>query len=207
MISLALPQYQCWTVNSEEIKGEARKVWRNFRRTQVDWSVYEGKDGKKLPAAPDLLVLANVLPMVMGKVYNNLAESDPKCEKFGSLLAMAVASPGQLGALNAESFCERMFSAANLVMDSGNTLLDKGELEMITLLRTNRKFMEFMRLQHPEVAGQPFGMTLAGIDSEDGKRAGASSQAVSSKRQCSTPLPSSSSRMEYCFYWHSLYNS
>ena len=33
----------------------------------------------------------------------------------------------QIGALMAESFCERVLSAANLVVDEGNTLLNDEE--------------------------------------------------------------------------------
>ena len=50
----------------------------------------------------------------------------PKFEtsfEYGYIPLMASSSYGQIGALNAESFCERMFSCADDVMDSGNTLL------------------------------------------------------------------------------------
>ena len=47
------------------------------------------------------------------------------------------------GALNAESFIERIFSCAGVVMDEGNTLLSDDYLEKLTLLRinNNKKFM------------------------------------------------------------------
>ena len=77
---------------------------------------------------------------------------------------MASCSRGQLGALNAESFCERALSCANLVVTDGNTLLGDEEVEMLVILRMNRKFMEFMRTNYPDLARslaeQHFGCTV-----------------------------------------------
>ena len=47
---------------------------------------------------------------------------------------MAGCSKGQIGALKAESFCERVLSQANLVMNEGNTLLSDAELDMPVVL-------------------------------------------------------------------------
>jgi hypothetical protein len=57
---------------------------------------------------------------------------------------MASSSSGQIGYLPAESFNERMISAANDIVTEGNTLLDDEEIEMLVLLRMNSDFMEFM---------------------------------------------------------------
>ena len=65
----------------------------------------------------------------------------------GLVPLMASCSKGQIGALNAESFCERVLSQSNLVMTDGNTLLSDEEIEMVVILRVNREFMEFMREQ------------------------------------------------------------
>ena len=66
----------------------------------------------------------------------------------------------EIGALMAESFCERVLSAGNLVVNEGNTLLANEEVEMLTILRINRKFMEYMCANFSEiartVAKQPF---------------------------------------------------
>ena len=81
---------------------------------------------------------------------------------------MAGCLPYQIGSLNAESFCERVISACNLVMTTGNTLLGNEELEMLVLLRINRQFMEHMRIHHPEVSNQgTFNQTrINGADSD-----------------------------------------
>ena len=73
---------------------------------------------------------------------------------------MASSSVGQIGALNAESFCERVISAANLVVDTGNTLLGDEEVEMLAILRVNRPFMEFMRATYSSTARQQFNQTV-----------------------------------------------
>ena len=67
-----------------------------------------------------------------------------------------------IGALNAESFAERVISGSNLVMTNGNTLLGDKMLEMLVVLRMNREFMEFMRREYAEEIAmtQPFKMTV-----------------------------------------------
>ena len=69
-------------------------------------------------------------------------------------------SYGQLGALNAESICERILRAGGLVLDDGNTMLADATLEKLTLLRINRGFMEFMREHYNHLSRQDFKMTV-----------------------------------------------
>ena len=82
---------------------------------------------------------------------------------YGWIPLLASCTYAQIGALNAESFCERVLSCANLVLTEGNTLLDDEEIEMLVILRMNRDFMEFMRTNYPDVArklaDQHFGFT------------------------------------------------
>ena len=77
---------------------------------------------------------------------------------------MASSCKGQIGALMAESFCERVISAANLVVNDGNTLLSDRHVEMVTILRMNRNFMEFMRANYNHVARQAFGANVAKLE-------------------------------------------
>ena len=51
---------------------------------------------------------------------------------------MASCSIGLIGAL-------MVISAANLIVNEGNTLLSDRHVEMLTILRMNREFMEVMR--------------------------------------------------------------
>jgi hypothetical protein len=81
----------------------------------------------------------------MGRLYSRIISEDPDRASFGFLPLMAGCSDGQIGALNAESFAERVISAANLVMTEGSTLLCDEDLEMLVVLRMNRGFMAFTR--------------------------------------------------------------
>ena len=81
----------------------------------------------------------------IGKLYNGLESVEPGQGEFGWLPSMASSSVGQLCALSAESYCERVLSCANNVVTKGNTLLSDPEVEMACVLRVNRPFMEYMR--------------------------------------------------------------
>ncbi len=74
--------------------------------------------------------------------------------------SMASCSEGQLGAVNAESFCERVISCANVVMPDGRTLLAYDELEMVVMQRMNKDFMAYMRATYPLVVKESFGRTV-----------------------------------------------
>ena len=78
---------------------------------------------------------------------------------------MASCSYASIGALNAESFCERVLSAANLVVTDGNTLLSSEEVEMLSVLRINRRFMQIMRSLYAKEANQQFNLTV--VEEED----------------------------------------
>ncbi|KAJ1455808.1 hypothetical protein M885DRAFT_564822 [Pelagophyceae sp. CCMP2097] len=58
------------------------------------------------------------------------------------------------------SYCERINSAANLILTKGNTLLADEEIDMCTTLRMNRSFMIFMRAHYGHVSLQQFKMTV-----------------------------------------------
>ena len=60
---------------------------------------------------------------------------------------MAVAT---LGALNAESFCERVLSCVKLVVSDLHVSLKPKEIRMLVMLRMNRDFMEYMRASYPD---------------------------------------------------------
>ena len=91
------------------------------------------------------------MPLDVGKLYKKIIETDHGRHLYGLIPLMASSSFGQIGALNAESFCERVLSCANNVLTEGNTMLSDEELKMLVILRMNRKFMEFMRkhYNHP----------------------------------------------------------
>jgi hypothetical protein len=65
----------------------------------------------------------------IGKIYK-MMEQDTK---FGLLGAMARASKASLAALPAESFCERIISAGNIVLTKENLRLDPKRTEKMAL--------------------------------------------------------------------------
>ena len=54
-------------------------------------------------------------------------------------------SPCQLGALNAQSFVERMNSCAKLIVSDKRTNLNHGLIDKLVVLRMNQKFMIYCR--------------------------------------------------------------
>ena len=143
----------------EGYRAEAEKARKLWKRLQIDWR--KEFPAAKLPANPDLVT--DLLHLDVGKLYKKIAANDTDRRMYGFIPHMAACSFAQIGALNAESFCERMLSCANLVIDEGNTLLDDDEIEKLITLRMNRDFMEFMRTEYPEavkaLTRQHFGMS------------------------------------------------
>ena len=96
----------------------------------------------------------------MGHLYRELEARDPGRKLYGWIPRMASCSYAQIGALNAESFCERVLRCAGNVLDEGNTLLNNEELEMLVVLRMNKKFMKFMRTHYKEELKEAFGCSV-----------------------------------------------
>jgi hypothetical protein len=103
-----------------------------------------------LPPDADLIALLQLNP---GAAYKRFQKEGA----YGWIPSMALC---QLGAVNAESFCERVFSCAKKVLPEGRTLLSSEELEMVVLLRMNEEFMKYMRVTHPTVVKEKFGRTV-----------------------------------------------
>ena len=105
------------------------------------------------PSSPSLIEL---MSLDIGPIYNDMTKNS----LYGYLPLMVGCSIGQLGALNAESFCERVLSCANNVVKVDNTLLDDFEVEMLVTLRMNKAFMEFMRVHYGDLLREQFGMQI-----------------------------------------------
>ena len=137
---------------------EFKRVFPNWFGLVVDWK-------GEFPEAnlKDVDLLHDLIDIDLGRFYHKLiTKVDPDRSRFGFLPLMAGCCDGQIGALNAESFAERVISGSNLVMTNGNTLLGDKMLEMLVVLRMNREFMEFMRREYAEEIAktQPFKMTV-----------------------------------------------
>jgi len=137
---------------------EFKRVFPNWFGLVVDWK-------GEFPEAnlKDVDLLHDLIDIDLGRLYHKLiTKVDPDRSRFGFLPLMAGCCDGQIGALNAESFAERVISGANLVMTNGSTLLGDKRLEKLVVLRMNREFMEFMRREYAEEIAntQPFKMTV-----------------------------------------------
>jgi hypothetical protein len=120
-------------------------------------------------------IVKDLMRLPIGVFYNKITAAAGSFALYGYIPLMASCSAGQIGALGAESFCERVLSAANLVLDEGNTCLKPTTIEMLVLLRINRDFMEYMRATYPHLSLQQFNMTVpdpaADADGETGGKA------------------------------------
>ena len=98
---------------------------------------------KKVYDLMDDLLEADVL-----KMYRQVLTEEEALVKvggqaqFGYLPRMALAN---IGAMNAESFCERTLSCASLIVTDLHTNLSREEVRMLTMLRMNVSLMEYMR--------------------------------------------------------------
>ena len=63
-------------------------------------------------------------------------------------------------------------------MHEGNTLLPKDEVEMLTVLRINRGWMEYMRAHHAEEAKQQFNQTVIDVEASEAAAASAAPPAA-----------------------------
>ena len=80
-----------------------------------------------------------------GYVYKYIEKLDTDKQAYGWLPVMTSSSGGQIGALCAESFCERILSASNEVCHDWSMLLDTEEINMLVVLRMNREFIQHVR--------------------------------------------------------------
>lgn len=88
-----------------------------------------------------------MLPLDIGSLYMKLLD-ESKIRKhltLGCISLMAISSHYNIGALNAESFCERIILAGNLIMNGGNSLINDKELEMLVILLINHEIVVLTR--------------------------------------------------------------
>jgi len=157
----------CGQFHGETECTAALKRWVAYGR-DLDFTPYlkervtEHAAGK----APDIVVLDTDVSAVEQKNYDfmgDLLEADILMlfrqvlrqeeslvkvggqAQFGYLPRMALAN---IGAMNGESFCERILSCVSLVVTYLHTSLDHEEVRMLTMLRMNKSLMEYMRKEY-----------------------------------------------------------
>ena len=127
--------------------------WIKYARS-IDWRKEFGDELKdSLNDGEAIDVVDHLLPLNIGKLYVKAH----RMNKFGYLPSMASSSSGQLGALMAESYCERIISVGNMISTDRNVLLNDDELEMLVVLKMNKEFIEFMRNNYAHEIKKKFG--------------------------------------------------
>ena len=153
--------------DAEEARSTIRKKLKNWCRYVVDWKgLYP--DAELPETNNEVLPLDDLLHLDVGVLYRKIEEEDKDRKLYGFLPLMASCCKGQIGALNAESYAERVNSVGKLIMTNDSTLLGDELLNKLVTLRMNRTFMEFMRENYSESvkAEQPFGMTVVRNDDD-----------------------------------------
>ena len=119
---------------------------------------------ESLKGKPQLDTVADLMPLDVGGIYRKIEASDKDRRLYGLIPLMASSSYGQIGALNAESFCERVLRCAGHIVTDGNTLLGDTKIEKLTILRMNRAFMVHMRKHYShavmDALARQFGMSI-----------------------------------------------
>ena len=95
---------------------------------EIDWRREFANDLKDLREDSTLEPL-DLMCLDIGRLYKGL---EKERSKYGFLPTRARGSAAAIGALPAESFCERCISAGNLVMNKGNTLLPDDDVDMMS---------------------------------------------------------------------------
>ena len=143
-----------------QAKESFRGAWKHWNKVMkaidwgsefpaFDWAAYKANEAGG-SAQEQLLKL---LELDMSDLFLKLLKNT----KFGYLPRMALTV---LGNTLASSYVERMNSAGKLILHKGRTLLNDEMLNMLVVLRMNRKFMEFMRENYPTLAIEKFEAAL-----------------------------------------------
>eukprot|EP00173_Palmaria_palmata_P000738 Plantae.Rhodophyta-Palmaria_palmata.ctg13671.p1 GENE.Plantae.Rhodophyta-Palmaria_palmata.ctg13671~~Plantae.Rhodophyta-Palmaria_palmata.ctg13671.p1 ORF type:complete len:158 (-),score=34.70 Plantae.Rhodophyta-Palmaria_palmata.ctg13671:60-533(-) len=135
-----------------DFEKEFHEIWKKWIKyaKKLDWKAEFPKDETGYGIDKDVRsvkVLEHLMSLNIGKLYKRMEKE----QLFGFLPVMARSSRFNIGALGAESFCERVISAGNIVMTDGNTLLSSKELDMLVTLRMNREYMIWARDAFPNL--------------------------------------------------------
>ena len=147
-------------VQAAQAKESFRSAWKHWKKVMsaidskaefpaFDWASY-GANQAGRSAQEQLLEL---LELDMGGLFLKLLQNT----ELGYLPRMALTV---LSNNLASSYVERMNSAGKLILHNGCTLLNDEMLNMLVILCTNRKFMEFMRENYPMLAREKFEASL-----------------------------------------------
>ena len=129
----------------QHYETEFDRVHKNFMAARFDPAVFRYIDGHRPsnPAQPN--ILTDGLRIDMVDWFRQLEEAKVDYGYLPRLATSVLAAPP------ASSFCERMNSAAKIILQAGCAQLGDQELHWLVVLRMNRSFMERFRLLFPGV--------------------------------------------------------
>ena len=143
-----LSEEQHQVVDRMAANTDAKKALKQWLAWEPDWkTIYPSANLSSNATAnlhpfDDLMNLDMYDLMNAASDYNNLHDN-----VFGLIIMMGKNSPYQLGALNAQSFVERMNSHGNLIVDKNRMCLDDDTIDKLVVLKTNSGYMENTRDQ------------------------------------------------------------
>ena len=124
--------HEAWREHSRNIQWE--KYRPSLAQRAIEIAASEDGDNWRL--------VRDLMHVDLKQVLRDAKAMDPDMAKFGYIPYMAKT---WLGRLLAESFAERMFSNANIVLTPGNMSLNPTEMGQLVVLRMNRRFMHYMK--------------------------------------------------------------
>jgi len=139
-------------IDALEAKQEFKRVIKKWYKWTPDWKKLFPE--KKFPSRtneagveicePD--PFEDLIDIDMTHLMQHIEQhNSDNANVFGYLPLMCRLSPCQLGALNAQSFVERMNSCAKLVMGEKRTRLRHDLIDKLVVLRMNRNFVDYCR--------------------------------------------------------------
>ena len=122
------------------------KMWEKYVVEYADDDFYRTLYPEiNFPSTGSLDNVEHLLQLDVKPIYDKINEVNNKNEDcFGLLPLMMGCSKFQLGALNSQSFSERINSAANIVVTEGTMKTNPIFVDKLVTVRMNERFMKFV---------------------------------------------------------------
>ena len=135
--------------DSLEAELEATKICKRWEKYVVEYAnddfycaLYPEDN---FPSTGSLDNVEHLLQLDVKPIYDRINEVNNKNKEcFGLLPFMMGCSKFQLGALNSQSFSERINSAANIVVTEGTMKINPIFVDKLVTVRMNERFMKFV---------------------------------------------------------------
>ena len=155
----------------EEGAVEFDAIIKKWKRYNPNWKMLYPEELGWKEGGSALIDVADLMGLDVKQMMDQL-EEDNADNKFGYIPLMMGCSIGQLGALEAERFVERVNSVGKLVVpvDERKTtgrLQATSRIDKLITLRMNTEFMNFMRLQNNPRAQNIVVLGLSEINAEE----------------------------------------